>query len=336
MINITGHTGLTGLLGSPVAHSVSPLMHNEAFRYLGLDYVYLCFDVTEETLPQAVEGLKACGIKGFNLTMPNKNKIVELLDELSPTAQLIGAVNTVRNDNGKLKGFNTDGYGFTQSARDAGCDVKGRTITVMGVGGAGMAICGQSALEGAKKIHVFARPTSRYWERAAAMAEKMSHMTECEMILHEMDDHTALKDALEESNLLINATSVGMVPDVTGTVIPDKALFHPELTVADVVYEPRETRLLREAREAGCPTFNGMYMLLHQGVKASTSGPDWTCRLNSSGRNILNKKYPAILTASASQRGLNIAGSKIKAARLSHGSPFIYPSIICFVYFFSS
>ena len=144
MINITGHTGLTGLLGSPVAHSVSPLMHNEAFRYLGLDYVYLCFDVTEETLPQAVEGLKACGIKGFNLTMPNKNKIVELLDELSPTAQLIGAVNTVRNDNGKLKGFNTDGYGFTQSARDAGCDVKGRTITVMGVGGAGMAICGQS------------------------------------------------------------------------------------------------------------------------------------------------------------------------------------------------
>ena len=133
MINITGHTGLTGLLGSPVAHSVSPLMHNEAFRYLGLDYVYLCFDVTEETLPQAVEGLKACGIKGFNLTMPNKNKIVELLDELSPTAQLIGAVNTVRNDNGKLKGFNTDGYGFTQSARDAGCDVKGRTITVMGV-----------------------------------------------------------------------------------------------------------------------------------------------------------------------------------------------------------
>ena len=107
----------------------------------------------------------------------------------------------------------------------------------------------------------------RYFNQAA-MAEKMSHMTECEMILHEMDDHAALKDALEESNLLINATSVGMVPDVTGTVIPDKALFHPELTVADVVYEPRETRLLREAREAGCPTFNGMYMLLHQGVKA--------------------------------------------------------------------
>ena len=136
MINITGHTGLTGLLGSPVAHSVSPLMHNEAFRYLGLDYVYLCFDVTEETLPQAVEGLKACGIKGFNLTMPNKNKIVELLDELSPAARLIGAVNTVVNDNGRLTGYNTDGVGYMQAVRDAGYDVIGKTITIMGAGGA--------------------------------------------------------------------------------------------------------------------------------------------------------------------------------------------------------
>ena len=145
MNNITGHTGLTALLGSPVAHSISPLMHNESFRLLGLDYVYLCFDVNEETLPAAVAGLKTCGIRGFNLTMPNKNKIVELLDELSPEAQLIGAVNTVLNDNGKLIGYNTDGYGFMQSVRDAGHDITGKNITVMGVGGASMAICAQSA-----------------------------------------------------------------------------------------------------------------------------------------------------------------------------------------------
>ena len=128
MNNITGHTGLTALLGSPVAHSISPLMHNESFRLLGLDYVYLCFDVNEETLPAAVAGLKTCGIRGFNLTMPNKNKIVELLDELSPEAQLIGAVNTVLNDNGKLIGYNTDGYGFMQSVRDAGHDITGKNI----------------------------------------------------------------------------------------------------------------------------------------------------------------------------------------------------------------
>ena len=136
MSTITGHTGLTALLGSPVAHSISPLMHNEAFRLLELDYVYLCFDVNEETLPAAVAGLRTCGIRGFNLTMPNKNKIVELLDELSPEAQLIGAVNTVLNDNGKLIGYNTDGYGFMQSVRDAGHDVTNKNITVMGVGGA--------------------------------------------------------------------------------------------------------------------------------------------------------------------------------------------------------
>lgn len=115
----------------------------------------------------------------------------------------------------------------------------------MGVGGAGMAICGQSALEGAKDP-CFCTSYQPLLGTCCCHGRKMSHMTECEMILHEMDDHTALKDALEESNLLINATSVGMVPDVTGTVIPDKTLFHPELTVADVVYEPRETRLLRK------------------------------------------------------------------------------------------
>ena len=120
MNTITGHTQLTALLGSPVAHSISPLMHNEAFRLLGLDYVYLCFDVNEDALSRAVEGLKTCGIRGFNLTMPNKNKIVELLDELSPAARLIGAVNTVVNENGRLIGYNTDGIGYMQAVKDAG------------------------------------------------------------------------------------------------------------------------------------------------------------------------------------------------------------------------
>ena len=161
MIPITGHTRLTALLGSPVAHSIYPLMHNEAFRLLDLDYTYLCFDVTEDTLPTAVAGLKACGIRGFNLTMPNKNKIVELLDELSPAARLIGAVNTVVNDNGRLTGYNTDGVGYMQAVRDAGYDVIGKTITIMGAGGAATAICAQAALDGVKKIHIFARETTK-------------------------------------------------------------------------------------------------------------------------------------------------------------------------------
>ena len=117
---ITGHTGLICLLGSPCAHSISPMMHNAAFRALGLDYCYLAFDVNEQALPDAVRGLKAMGVRGFNLTMPDKNEMVALCDELSPAARLIGAVNTVVHENGRLTGHNTDGAGYMQSVKEAG------------------------------------------------------------------------------------------------------------------------------------------------------------------------------------------------------------------------
>ena len=268
MIPITGHTRLTALLGSPVAHSISPLMHNEAFQLLNLDYTYLCFDVNEETLLAAVEGLKACGIRGFNLTMPNKNQIVKLLDELSPAARLIGAVNTVVNDKGHLVGYNTDGVGYMQAVKDAGYDITGKTITIMGAGGAATAICAQAALDGVEKIHIFARETSRFWERTQKLVENINSTLPCKAVLHENKDTGALAGAISESALLLNATSVGMAPDTDSTIIQDTSLYHPDLIVSDVIYNPRETRFLREAREAGCRTFNGMYMLLYQGAEA--------------------------------------------------------------------
>ena len=268
MIPITGHTRLTALLGSPVAHSISPLMHNEAFQLLDLDYTYLCFEVNEETLPAAVDGLKACGIRGFNLTMPNKNKIVELLDELSPAARLIGAVNTVVNDDGHLIGYNTDGVGYMQAVKDAGYDITGKTITIMGAGGAATAICAQAALDGVEKIHIFARETSRFWDRTQRLAENINSTLPCKAVLHENKDTAALAQAISESALLLNATSVGMAPNTEGTIIEDTSLYHPDLIVSDVIYNPRETRFLKEAREAGCRTFNGMYMLLYQGAEA--------------------------------------------------------------------
>ena len=268
MIPITGHTRLTALLGSPVAHSISPLMHNEAFQLLDLDYTYLCFEVNEETLPAAVDGLKACGIRGFNLTMPNKNKIVELLDELSPAARLIGAVNTVVNDDGHLTGYNTDGVGYMQAVKDAGYDITGKTITIMGAGGAATAICAQAALDGVEKIHIFARETSRFWDRTQKLAENINSTLPCKAVLHENRDTAALAQAISESALLLNATSVGMAPNTEGTIIEDTSLYHPDLIVSDVIYNPRETRFFKEAREAGCRTFNGMYMLLYQGAEA--------------------------------------------------------------------
>ena len=243
-------------------------MHNEAFQLLDLDYTYLCFEVNEETLPAAVDGLKACGIRGFNLTMPNKNKIVELLDELSPAARLIGAVNTVVNADGHLTGYNTDGVGYMQAVKDAGYDITGKTITIMGAGGAATAICAQAALDGVEKIHIFARETSRFWDRTQKLAENINSTLPCKAVLHENKDTAALAQAISESALLLNATSVGMAPNTEGTIIEDTSLYHPDLIVSDVIYNPRETRFLKEAREAGCRTFNGMYMLLYQGAEA--------------------------------------------------------------------
>lgn len=268
MITITGHTKLTGLLGSPVAHSISPLMHNEAFHLLSLDYAYLCFDVTENTLPEAVNGLKACGIRGFNLTMPCKNRVVELLDELSPSAKLIGAVNTVVNENGRLIGYNTDGVGYMHSVKDAGHDIIGKTMTLMGAGGAATAICAQAALDGVSSVHVFARRTSRFWNRTQALADTINSTLPCRVLLHENEDLNALKNAVSESAILVNATSVGMAPNTEASIITDTSLFRPELIVSDVIYNPRKTRLLQEAEKNGCPVFNGMYMLLYQGAEA--------------------------------------------------------------------
>ena len=265
-IPITGHTGFTGLLGTPVKHSISPLMHNESFRQLGLDFVYLCFDVGEEQLETAVAGLKAAGIAGFNLTMPCKNRMAQLCDELSPAASLIGAVNTVVHSDGKLTGHNTDGIGFWRSAEEAGFSVPDKTVTLMGMGGAATAIAVQAALDGVKELNIFARPTSRFWNRAVTLTDSLNQQTSSQVRLFEQQDTTALKHALDTSDLLVNGTSVGMAPHTEATILPDVSLLHPELTVADVIYNPRETLLLRQAKEAGCKTFNGMYMLLYQGA----------------------------------------------------------------------
>ncbi len=269
MNTITGTTGLTALLGSPVSHSISPLMHNEAFRLLGIDSVYLCFDVTEETLEEAVRGLRACRIRGFNLTMPLKNRIVPLLDDLSPEARLIGAVNTVVVDpDGRMTGYNTDGIGFVRSARDAGHDITGKKLVLMGAGGAATAICAQAALSGAAEIHQFVRSQSRFRDRAEALIRTINDTLPCRACLHDNEDTETLAQVLGGSDMLINATSVGMAPDTGTSILPDPSVLHPGLTVADIIYNPRRTLLLRQAEDAGCAVFNGMYMLLYQGAEA--------------------------------------------------------------------
>ena len=268
MFETTGTTKLACLLGSPVSHSISPLIQNFSFQYLGIDCIYLAFDINEQTLKEAVEGLRALRVLGFNLTMPNKNKILEYLDGLSEAARLIGAVNTVENREGRLIGHNTDGLGFMQSVREQGIRMEGHTMTLMGIGGAATAICAQAALDGVKKIHIFARRTSPHLPRIRQLAAALEGKTSCAVLLHDTRDLAALKAAMEESRLFVNATSVGMAPRTEGCILPDPSFLYPELAVADIIYSPWETKLLSMAREAGCTAFNGFSMLLWQGAEA--------------------------------------------------------------------
>lgn len=265
---ITGHTQLTGLLGSPVAHSLSPMMHNTAFRLLGIDCVYLCFDVGERDLETAVRGLTACGIRGFNLTMPDKNRMAALCDELSVVAEMIGAVNTVVNEGGRLIGHNTDGKGYMLALKDAGYDVSGKNMTILGGGGAASSIAAQAAVDGVRKIYLAVRSGSRFHNRTVNLAESICSRTSCTAELIDLADTSSLRNAVDDSALLVNATPVGMAPDTDHAVIEDASFFHTNLIVSDIIYNPRETLLLRLARKAGCPVFNGLYMLLYQGAEA--------------------------------------------------------------------
>ena len=265
---ITGHTGLMCLLGSPCRHSISPMMHNKAFEALDLDYRYLAFEVDEATLETAVGGLKALSARGFNLTMPCKNKMVSLCDKLSPAAKLIGAVNTVVNDNGVLTGHNTDGIGYMQSVKDAGFDIIGKKMTLLGAGGAATAILVQAALDGVSEISVFLRKTSRFYERAEATAKALMAETSCTIKLCDFHDTEVLRRELADSAILVNGTSIGMAPNIDDCPIPDASLLPEGIIVSDIIYNPKETKLLAMAREKGLPYFNGTYMLLYQGAEA--------------------------------------------------------------------
>ena len=267
MIHITGHTKLTGLLGSPVAHSISPMMHNEAFSALDLDYVYLAFDVSPEDLPRAVEGLKAMGARGFNLTMPHKNAMAKLADRLSPAAALCGAVNTIVNDNGVLTGYTTDGVGYMRAAEAAGFPLPGKVMTLLGAGGAATAILVQAALDGVKEIRVFNRKSPTY-EKVQALVEKLNEKTDCHVTLHDLEDTDDLCDSILSSQVLTNSTNVGMAPNEEACLIDDLSVFHKDLVVSDIIYNPRETKLMSMAKSQGCPAFNGLYMLLYQGAES--------------------------------------------------------------------
>ncbi|WP_027415428.1 shikimate dehydrogenase [Aneurinibacillus terranovensis] len=267
---IDGRTKLIGLIATPIGHSVSPAMHNIAFRKLNLNYAYMAFEVGHEQLEDVVTGMRALNLRGFNVSMPNKTKIIPLLDELSPVAQLVGAVNTVVNENGKLIGHITDGTGYMCGLIEAGVDFVGKKMTLMGAGGAATAIAIQAAMDGVAEISIF-NSDDQFFPQAvknAAIINEQIKNINCKANIYRMEDSERLQEEIASSDILTNGTCIGMKPLENESLIPDASWLRPELIVSDLIYTPRKTKLLEQAESVGCRTVNGLGMVLWQGAKA--------------------------------------------------------------------
>ena len=264
---ITGHTELIGLIATPIRHSSSPRMHNEAFAKLGLDYAYLAFEVGNEELEDTIKGFRAMKVRGSNVSMPNKTVVHKYLDKLSDAAEMCGAVNTIVNDDGVLTGHITDGIGYMSGLKDAGIDIIGKKMTIVGAGGAATAIQVQAALDGVKEISIFNRK-DEFYERAQKTVKDINEKTNCKATLYDLEDLDKLKEEIASSYIFTNATGMGMKPLEGQTYIPDKSFLREDLIVTDVVYAPAETVLLKMAKEVGCKTLNGFPMMLFQGAAA--------------------------------------------------------------------
>lgn len=261
-MQINSKTVLMGLFASPSAHSVSPIIHNNAFKKLGLNYAYLSFEVNKDNLKDAVKSIKTLKMRGVNLSMPNKKEVIQYLDEISETAKLSQSVNTIVNDNGILKGYSTDGKGFFKSLEEEKIFVKNKNITILGTGGASISIISQAVFEGVENIFVFKR--DKNWEEQKKILDNISDKTNCKIELYSLEDKNILKRKIEESILLINATNVGMKENIS--LIEDKSFFRKDLIVSDIIYNPAKTKLLQIAEKEGCKIVNGIGMLLYQGA----------------------------------------------------------------------
>ena len=260
---VTVETKLVGLLGEPLKQTFSPQMHNESFQKLNLDYFYFPIEVNNENLETVVNGIRKMHFAGFNVTKPNKIKIMEYLDELDELAEKIGSVNTVVMKDGKLKGYNTDGEGFVRSfADESGLDLKQCTFFIFGAGGAARAVASTLAFKGAKKLYITdmfdAASTSLVNDinsKIAPCAEKVAF------------DEALIVAAVATSNVVINASGVGMYPHLGETPLAKEHL-RKDMFVADLTYNPDKTQLLLDAEAAGCKIMNGIGMVINQGAKA--------------------------------------------------------------------
>jgi shikimate dehydrogenase len=264
MIPINGKTQLIGLIGWPVSHSFSPAMHNAAAESLGLNWAYVPLPVAPEQVATAVSSLSSLGIRGINVTVPHKQAVLPLLDEVEPGARAIGAVNTiVVEENGRLTGHNTDWSGFLADLQAHGVFVADRDCLLLGAGGSARAVVYGLAESGAR-VHILAR---RVAQAEALIADLRPYLPTAQFTsqpLHELEKLSATLHA----PLIINSTPLGMTPNENSSPWPADLAFPTEATVYDLVYNPRHTQLMQQAEAAGCWAINGLGMLVQQGAKA--------------------------------------------------------------------
>jgi shikimate dehydrogenase len=255
---VSGRTEVFAVIGDPIEHTLSPTMHNAAFEHLRLDFVFVAFRVTPDELENAVRGARALGIRGLNVTMPHKNSVTEFLDEADPAVKFLKAANTILNQRGQLRGFNTDGVGAVKALKNNDVDLAGKKVLLLGAGGAAKAIAFTLAKE-VDELCILNRDVVKARELASVLAPFGREVVGDEI------SPNRIQQELQDSDVLINATSVGMTPNASESVVKPGWL-KPDLYVMDIVYNPVETRLIRLARGAGAKVINGVEMLLYQGA----------------------------------------------------------------------
>jgi len=260
---ISGKTRVCGVIGDPIEHTMSPVMHNAAFKQMGIDYLYIPFKVKQEELARAIDGVKALNIRGLNVTIPHKVAVIQFLDKLDHLAEKIGAVNTIVNDDGVLTGYNTDGAGFLQALLEKGIESRGKNTVILGAGGASRAISFSLADRDANLV-ILNRRLELDW--AEELASRISQTFSKEVKALELNREN-LARVLDRADIVVNATSMGMTPNIDETPVTSD-LLKPDLIVFDIVYNPIKTRLLREAEAAGARTVSGLDMLVRQGALA--------------------------------------------------------------------
>ncbi len=258
-MDISGETKIVGLIGNPVEHSMSPSMQNPAFQQKGLNYVYVTFKVEEENIEKALEGIKGLEIEGVNVTIPHKSSVIPHLDNIDDTAEKIGAVNTIKREKNELIGYNTDGKGALKSLKNNLGGIKDKKVLMLGAGGAARAI-GFTLVENEASLTI----SNRSEEKGENLASEIGENTSTE-VKHISQKRNTLKKEIEKHDILIDSTSVGMHPNEDQTLV-ESEMMNENLTVMDIVYNPKKTKLLKEAEKAGAKTISGLEMLVYQGA----------------------------------------------------------------------